>query len=128
MAQKKKISYVSYMRNKRELDALYALGYRYDMEQDPEKKAALEAEIIKRCDKLKPKLGLKDISDEEARSLLGVSAGTKTLGADTEESSAENAGAAENDGLAENNGATEVDNVGETEGVSEAEDASKNSD
>lgn len=76
LAQKKKISYVSYMRNKRELDALYALGYRYDVEKDPAKKEALGKEIIKRCDILKPKLGLKDLSDAEARELFGVSAGS----------------------------------------------------
>lgn len=76
LAQKKQISYVTYMRHKREIDALYTMGYRYDMEQDPVKKAEMEKEIIRRCDKLKPKLGLKDISDEEARKLLGVNFGS----------------------------------------------------
>ena len=73
MAEKKKISYMTYMRYKKEIDALYTMGYRYDMEKDPEKKAILQEKIIKKCDELKPKLGLKDVSDEEARKVLGLS-------------------------------------------------------
>lgn len=119
MAQKKQISYVSYMRNKRELDALYAMGYRYDMEKDPEKKAALEAEIIKRCDKLKPKLGLKDLSDEEARKLLGVSASSTTEQENSEAVAGQEKAAADNLQDVAANGSNESCNEGDSQELSE---------
>lgn len=79
MGQKKVISKVKYMRYKKDLDALNVLGYRYDMAvkaRDLKKAAELKEMIIRRCDELRPKLGLKDISDEEAEALLGRSFGT----------------------------------------------------
>lgn len=68
----KKISKIAFLKNKKQLQELYKMGKQFDKEKDPEKKAALEKEIIRRCEELKPKLGLKDCSDEEARELLGV--------------------------------------------------------
>lgn len=72
----KKISKVAFLKNKKELQELYKLGKQYDREKDPEKKAALEKDIIHRCDVLKEKLNLKDCSDEEASALLGVPVNT----------------------------------------------------
>lgn len=70
----KKISKISFLKNKKQLQELMKLGKQYDKEKDPEKKAALEKEIIQRCDVLKGKLNLKDCSDKEAQELLGVGA------------------------------------------------------
>lgn len=94
MAQKKVISAFAYAKNKREIEKLYTMGYKYDLEKNPKKKAAMEKEIIKMCDRLRPKLGLKDISDEEARRMLiggslGGGSGEEANGSD-EASSSEN--------------------------------------
>lgn len=69
----KKINKISFLKNKKQLQELYKMGKQFDKEKDPEKKAALEKEIIRRCEELKPKLNLQDCSDEEANALLGVS-------------------------------------------------------
>ena len=69
----KKINKIAFLKNKKQLQELYKMGKQFDKEKDPDKKAALEKEIIRRCEELKPKLNLKDCSDEEANALLGVS-------------------------------------------------------
>lgn len=68
----KKINKIAFLKNKKQLQELYKLGKQFDKEKDPEIKATLEKEIVSRCEELKKKLNLKDCSDEEADSLLGV--------------------------------------------------------
>lgn len=65
----KKISKFVLIKYKKQIQELFKLGKQYDKETDPEKKELLKAEVIKRCNELKPKLGC---SDEEAQELLGV--------------------------------------------------------
>lgn len=74
----KKINKASFLKNKKQLQELYKLGKQFDKEKDPDKKAHLEKEIIKRCEILKGKLNLQDCSDEEANELLGVSCVTNS--------------------------------------------------
>lgn len=69
----KKINKITFLKNKKQLQELYKLGKQFDKEKNPEKKAALENEIIQRCQVLKSKMDLQDCSDEEARELFGVS-------------------------------------------------------
>ena len=52
----KKVSKIALIKNRKELSELFKMGQEYDNETDPEKKAALEAEITRRCDALKGKL------------------------------------------------------------------------
>jgi len=66
----KKINKFVLVKFKKEIQELFKLGKQYDKETDPEKKELLKAEVIKRCNELKPKLSC---SLEEAQELLGVS-------------------------------------------------------
>lgn len=75
----KKINKVSFLKNKKQLQELFKLGKQFDKEKDPDKKAALEQEIIQRCNVLKGKLGLKECSDAEARELLGMPISTESV-------------------------------------------------
>lgn len=68
----KKLNKISFLKHKKEIQELYKMGKQFDKEKDPEKKAALEKEIVSRCEELKKKLNLKDCSDEEANALFGV--------------------------------------------------------
>lgn len=67
-----KINKITFLKYKKQIQVLYKLGKKYDKEKDPEKKELLKAEVIKRCNDLKPKLKLNGCSDEDAQNLLGV--------------------------------------------------------
>lgn len=55
------------MKNRKELNAVLALGKQYDKETDPEKREALKKEIDARCEALKGKLqgAQKDVAAQE---------------------------------------------------------------
>lgn len=67
----KKINKITYLKYKKQLQELYALGKKYDKEKDPEKQAILKEEIIKRCQDLKGKLNLKECSEEDLSNIIG---------------------------------------------------------
>lgn len=69
----KKINKFVLIKYKKQIQELFKLGKQYDKETDPEKKELLKAEVIKRCNELKPKLKSAGCSDEEAQDFLGVS-------------------------------------------------------
>lgn len=67
-----KINKFVLIKYKKQIQELFKLGKQYDKETDPEKKEQLKAEVIKRCNELKPKLKSAGCSDEEAQDFLGV--------------------------------------------------------
>lgn len=71
-----KISKPTFLKFKKQIQELYKLGKKFDKEKDPDKKEALKAEIIERCNDLKPKLHLSDCSDDEMQEMFGISTDT----------------------------------------------------
>ena len=67
----KKISKAEYFKHKKELQKLFSLGRKYDKEKDPEKKAALEKEIIKMSEGLKGKMHLQECTEEDKLKVVG---------------------------------------------------------
>lgn len=82
----KKFNKFVLVKYKKQIQELFKLGKQYDKETDPEKKEILKAEVIKRCNELKPKLGC---SDKEAQELLGVPVDTSTSEDNTEKTSSD---------------------------------------
>ena len=70
MSKVHKISQKTFLKNRKQLQDLYKLGKQFDKEKDPVKKAALEKEIIIRCNVMKGKLDLKEASEEEATAAI----------------------------------------------------------
>ena len=85
----KKIKNFVLVKYKKQLQELFKLGKQYDKETDPEKKELLKAEVIKRCNELKPKLKSAGCSDEEAEDFLGVPADSCVIEDEVEKTPAE---------------------------------------